>query len=140
MKKKNFVALVASLMLTSNAVVAFASDPTTPDRPFTNFRLYANKVNNYTNPSTPRVKQTYHQYSYVKCTDISGNTDKVTFWIDNYDKQVSYDVHTGISNSFSVIRYLPNINTSKGQKVRLGMENYYYSIESPFVSGLVDYE
>ncbi|EGT3617511.1 hypothetical protein FHH43_14990 [Clostridium perfringens] len=137
MKKKNFVALVAALMLTSNAVVALASDPSTPDRPFTNFSLPARQGNNYTNPSTPRVKQTSNQYSYVKCTGLS-NTDKATFWIDNYNGQISYDVHTGISNYFNVTKYYEY--TTTGNKVRLGMENYYNSTKAASASGLVDFE
>lgn len=132
MKKKNFVAL----MLTSNAVVALASDPTTPDRPFENFSLPAKQGNNYTKT---RYKDTTNQYSYVKCTGLS-NTTKATFWIDNTVGQISKDVHTGISNHFNVIRYYDSEYTTKGDAVRLGMENYYNTTKTAKASGLVDYE
>ncbi|MGL4873925.1 MAG: hypothetical protein ACRC30_04660 [Clostridium sp.] len=135
MKKKKFVALIATLMVASNVGIALASNPNTPDRPF-DFTLKSNQGNTY---ATTRTKDTTNQYSYVKCTGLK-NTEKVTFWIDNTVGPISPDVHRGISNYFSVLRYFSNEYTTKGDKVRLGVENYYNTTKTGSVSGLVDYE
>lgn len=133
MKKKILTLSLATCLILANTMISFAS---AEDKPFNDFILYANYENNYT--TNERYKETDNQYSYIKCTALTG-TDKATFWIDGYGNgQVSILIDTGVSDYFSIATYIKSYG--QGSKVRLGGENYYLTNSSASASGLVDFE
>lgn len=130
MKKKLIGISLATSLLLGSSISAFAAE-----RTYTNYQLYANWANNYTN-------------TYAKTTDSQSikntvtqlyNTASAVFWAcDINNRQISNTYE--ISNKEYNLPVPMAITTTKniGEDVGLGMEDGFTSSGRGLVSGKVD--
>ncbi len=129
MKKAKILGLALVGVLSLSSLTAFASSSN-----FSKFALWAYQDNNYT---THKAKTTNYDYSYVECETLTG-TSKATFWIaDDSEDSISDDLSTGESSKYKEIYYDKDMD--EGDKVCLGMENYYSTSQTAYASGTVIY-
>lgn len=132
MKKKILSFTLTSLLLVGSTISAIAAGYVT----YTDYQLYANYANNYTNVHT---KTENSQYIDNIVTRMS-NTTTTVFWAANssYNK---------ISNTYAVentqynqnFRMKFNFTYNKGSGVCMGMEDGWSSSGRGVVSGQVDF-
>lgn len=131
MKKKLIGISLATVLLLSSSVSAFASGY----RTYTNYQLYANWANNYTDIY---AKTTNEQNIVNKVTKLY-NTASAVFWACNSN-------YSRISNTYVIENTEYNIpktikltsSKSVGDYVGMGMEDGFTSSGRGLVSGEVD--
>lgn len=134
MKKKLIGISIASLLLLSSSISAFAAGYQT----YTDYQLYANYSSNYTNI---HAKTTNDKFINNKMTRLY-NTTTAVFWACNsgYTKiSNAYEISNQEYNVVKQIGFTTLFKPGAGDSIGMGMQDAWSSSGRGLVSGSVDF-